>query len=495
MQALQGGLELGQKVRGLQEQGNINRIAGQAAGASGQERTSLLNQMYQVNPTLAAQQEGALGKVEDQRTKGMVSSALLLANAPAAMRPELYQQMKPTLAKYGLQLPDQYDDTVEQAANALVQAYGGTADSMPSGLRQFQGIAEAAGLKSGTPEYQRAARVNLGLDPRAVTAAVRFDTFTDANGNPRPQRNNPTTGQVEIFIDESNQWQPLGGGISVQHPPHTGANTIFTTSDGAQIDVSTVEDPYVRQQILANPAAFGMVPDMGAVQLPDRDTSRVNRQAPLGIGIGQSKAAEMAAVEQAKLDVELGGIPRRGALETNVEADRADRLEREKLSRERDQKAIERAVNAADTLNLLANAERLLGDATGSLVGSLYDRANAVIGRSTEGARANAALKTLAGQLTSKMPRMEGPQSNSDVQMYKEMAGDLANDELPVATRLAALAEIRNINQKYAHLQGPDATPQQGSTSSSGGQRPRRARNPQTGQVVELRNGQWVPVE
>lgn len=135
-----------------------------------------------------------------------------------------------------------------------------------------------------------------------------------------------------------------------------------------------------------------------------------------------------------------------------------------------------RAQSAGDTLGLLTQAETILsgGQATGSTAGAVRDVLAAGVGMSTKGAQATAQLKAIAGQLTSKMPRMEGPQSNYDVQLYREMAGDLANDRLPVETRLAALTEIRRLNEKYAEGQG--------------GQAPAAARkrfNPATGKIEE----------
>jgi hypothetical protein len=433
-------MQLGQTVRGLQDQGNINRLAGQAANSSGMERTSALNQMWGVNPEMAAKQETALGSSEDRRNKGMVQAARMLSGAPESMRPGLYQQMKPMLSQYGLQLPEQYDNTVAEAANALVQAYGGTTGA--SGVQSTYIDADGnrvAIMRDGSTSIL--GKNDLGANKQTVTM--------DINGVPTQVTFDRRTAGYEQAT--------LGGSPQQVQPQQTG--TRFTAPNGEVIDVSQIQDPHVRQQIINDPQSWGMVPDGSSANLPPRNVSSM----PTPI-IGRTAEAEAAAVEQAKLGVELGGITARGSLETDVEAERVDRLEREKLAREREQKAVERAVNAADTLNLLQNAERLLGDATGSGVGAIYDSANAFFGRSTEGRQANAALKTLAGQLTSKMPRMEGPQSDRDVQMYKEMAGDLGNEEIPVQTRLAALAEIRRLNQKYAHLQGPDSTPPQQST-------------------------------
>ena len=106
---------------------------------------------------------------------------------------------------------------------------------------------------------------------------------------------------------------------------------------------------------------------------------------------------------------------------------------------------------AQNVLSLTQQAEQILsnGKATGSGIGSLLDTGASWFGVSTEGAQSTAQLSTIAGQLVSNMPRMEGPQSDKDVQMYKQMAGDLSNASLPVATRIAALRQMQALNEKY----------------------------------------------
>ena len=85
------------------------------------------------------------------------------------------------------------------------------------------------------------------------------------------------------------------------------------------------------------------------------------------------------------------------------------------------------------------------------------------------------------------MPRFEGPQSNIDVQFYREAAGDLANDQLPVETRMAALEQMVRLAEKAATQQGG------GGSTASPPAATRRAVNPQTGEVLILVNGAWVP--
>lgn len=103
---------------------------------------------------------------------------------------------------------------------------------------------------------------------------------------------------------------------------------------------------------------------------------------------------------------------------------------------------------------------------TGSKVGSLADTAAGWFGMSPSGAEEARQLKLVGAGLVSKVPRMEGPQSDKDVQLYKDMAADVGNDALPRGQRLAALKTMRTLYGKYEHLNRPSssATPPAGPT-------------------------------
>jgi hypothetical protein len=110
-----------------------------------------------------------------------------------------------------------------------------------------------------------------------------------------------------------------------------------------------------------------------------------------------------------------------------------------------------RSRDAETVLSILDMAEPLLQTATESGLGTLRDNALAFFGKSTEGGEAAAQLKAIGGLLTSKMPRMQGPQSNYDVQLYQEMAGKIGDSTIPVEQRLAAIKTLRELNEKYAN--------------------------------------------
>ena len=101
---------------------------------------------------------------------------------------------------------------------------------------------------------------------------------------------------------------------------------------------------------------------------------------------------------------------------------------------------------------IIPEIRALLSKATGSYLGAGADLLANTIGISTEGAKATAQLKTLSGQMVAAMPKMSGPQSDKDVAMYKDMAGNLSDPTIPIETRLAALETIEKLNEKYKVL-------------------------------------------
>jgi hypothetical protein len=100
--------------------------------------------------------------------------------------------------------------------------------------------------------------------------------------------------------------------------------------------------------------------------------------------------------------------------------------------------------------SIIAEAEALLAKGpTSSGIGAGMDMAGRLIGYAPPGAREAAQLEAVGGALVAKMPRMEGPQSDFDVQNYRAMAGQVGDKTLPIATRKAALDEVKRLWAKY----------------------------------------------
>lgn len=401
---------------------------------------------------------------------------------------------------------------------ALQQQLGGGTD-----FRALDAKARAAGYEPGTDDYKRAFQVALGTQGRASSAGYGFDQLEDASGSKRPTRTDPRTGNQEVFVEEESRWVPLGSTPIPQAPapaPNIAAQIGQQATQSGQPDAShfgafnslamefpnvsmtsavrspernaavggqpnsqhlrgTAADYAVPPQL--KPAFMSRVRQLGYTPIDEGD--HVHIQLPrggastTGIGRSRTKEQEAAAVEAAKLGVQQQYLP----TELGMRTDAALQQEAGKLGvqqqADRSQKAFTRTRDADESLGLVSEALKLLPQATGSRTGALWDEANAAVGRSTQGAQANAQLKILSAGLIAKVPRMEGPQSDADVKMYRDAAGDLANENLPVATREAAARQLVRLQRKYATQQGNSPAP----AASSG---PRRLKfNPATGKI------------
>jgi len=183
----------------------------------------------------------------------------------------------------------------------------------------------------------------------------------------------------------------------------------------------------------------------------------------------------------------------------------SDRLAREKFEWEKSKatteskKLDERTQTATDALGIAQKARAILekGDATGSGVGAGVDWLAGQAGYATEGAKASAALKALGGALVAKMPKMSGPQSDKDVLLYREMAGQVADSTLPIETRLAALSTVEDLQRMYggkdqsAQSNAPEM-PQMPNPQSATG---RTVRDTSTGIRYKSDGSRWVRVE
>lgn len=115
---------------------------------------------------------------------------------------------------------------------------------------------------------------------------------------------------------------------------------------------------------------------------------------------------------------------------------------------------VKKEASANSVLPLLGSADKLIESATGSYAGAGWDQGARLFGSAPEGAKSIAQLKVIEGQLMMGQPRMEGPQSNMDVQLYRQMAGQIGDPTVPSDIKKAAISTIRTLTQKYA---SPDA--------------------------------------
>jgi hypothetical protein len=176
--------------------------------------------------------------------------------------------------------------------------------------------------------------------------------------------------------------------------------------------------------------------------------------------------AETAGIQRGQLDVSRQRLALDAAAANQPEAmtpyqEAQIALEREKLAQQPKPTAEEAKKRLADEKRVkdldLAIAEvetvmkpgGLIDQSTGSYLGNLIDTAVNLFPVATPGAVANARLKPIADLVLKMVPRFEGPQSNYDVQAYKDAAGDLANPNLAPDVKKAAADTIVRLFRKY----------------------------------------------
>lgn len=125
----------------------------------------------------------------------------------------------------------------------------------------------------------------------------------------------------------------------------------------------------------------------------------------------------------------------------------------------RGEQTIKKESQAKGLLPVIDSAEKLLGGATGSYAGAGVDKTAQFFGVATGGAKNIAQLKVLEGQIMMNQPRMEGPQSNMDVLLYRQMAGQIGDSTVPQEMKRAAIKSIREIHQRYAGSQQEQSRP------------------------------------
>jgi len=82
-----------------------------------------------------------------------------------------------------------------------------------------------------------------------------------------------------------------------------------------------------------------------------------------------------------------------------------------------------------------------------------------IIGKTPTGAPEADRLKVIGGAMVMAMPRMEGPQSDADVKLYREMAGRVGDETISIERRLASLNEVEKLYSKYNKNSGWKVVP------------------------------------
>lgn len=321
----------GEMGRQRGQQSRLTDLASQAYSAPADQRRELVGQAIGTDPSAGFALGQNLEAADEQRQRGLSNMARMLTAAPAQYRDGIYQRMKPSLTeRYGLgNLPAAYDETVDGVVQQLASLGGGDS-AAPAGYRQFELMAKAAGLEPGTPEYQRAAAVSLGTEGRASSAGYQQVKFTGPDGRPRVGVMNGRTGRIDTpdglsFDPSMVRIDPTPQQYGEVQP---GGMVQFTDANGQPITFDEGVPAHVREQILANPAAFDAVPSGATASLPPAAGAPGGVSGVGGVNpfVGRSPEEQAALTTAAEQRARLQFLPEQQTIETAGAVDRARQL-------------------------------------------------------------------------------------------------------------------------------------------------------------------------
>tara|TARA_R110000868_G_scaffold145024_1_gene364845 strand:- start:1042 stop:1710 length:669 start_codon:yes stop_codon:yes gene_type:complete len=202
------------------------------------------------------------------------------------------------------------------------------------------------------------------------------------------------------------------------------------------------ETPQVKSKLVVNPAL------VNALVPPARSTPSLSPQDQRAFDLAEAKRKSDV---QTKIAEENRAAARK--LEEEQRAVKAKSAEID----------LKKSKNLENLPTLISRAKAVLKgesvDETGavtkaplptqSLGGSIIDAVGAFVGKTPQGAAQADRLGVIGGAMVLAMPRMEGPQSDADTKLYREMAGKVGDNTISTERRLAALDEVEKIYSKY----------------------------------------------
>ncbi|MFW2011599.1 hypothetical protein [Acinetobacter bereziniae] len=398
---------------------------------AGQQQPNTLNQTANgiqfgqgIRQLLALRQIGNMSSIADDAERKNFANNSMFSR-------ELNAQLKSDNALKQKQIYDQLKTeadiakTSSEASKNNAQAGGFNLDNSLKGFGAIQGVFQSAAMTGDKGQ------VLLGLDALKRTGAITPENYSH-NFNIIKEMSTDEIKQYASGIGLGNKEvapylyqsknNEADNATSTANNMRTTNASIYSTDVGAQTaDKNRAQQSEQFQQNLAF----------------NQQKQHFEQNKPLGFETG-SDGYRYAIYPNGKGIRVLGedGQPLKMQT-TNSPAQTAQKEETQRLQR----------VDA-----VLPEIEKLLPKATNSYVGRGLDYLVRGFGGANQGDIATDQLKTLSGQLVSLMPKMSGPQSDKDVAMYKEMAGNLSDPTKSVEARMAALNTIRDLNEKYKEL-------------------------------------------
>jgi hypothetical protein len=224
-------------------------------------------------------------------------------------------------------------------------------------------------------------------------------------------------------------------------------NKLATTSFAAG---STVSGPQGTSQTAPQPApgTTNVMIDGKLTAVPIEQAAELN---------AQFKTAETLGTEGAKATLDLVTIPDPKNPANKILVQRSQVASQAASGTPAVVEVDKKVAQGESALDLARRAQAILPQATSGAISNLFTMATDAAGIPTNKSAADAQLRVIGAGLTANVPRMEGPQSNTDLLEYKQAAANVANGNLPYQTRMRALETVISLNEKYAKT--PSAPP------------------------------------
>jgi hypothetical protein len=424
----------------------------------------------------------AQAEAEDRKLKrGLLEAQIDETKAQARERA---QKMALAQAEQARQDRLLFGDPRGVSAGAFAPSADGFGPTMPQGAAPQAGGLVARAKAAGIPEdvIQSDLAFNNGKKISEYLNARATPKWENVNGNLVNTNEQGFRGgfQPGFSVSANGQataWQPDGNGGLVFGAPKGAIEAYRAYQDTgeaakARRDLVTVTPQNgppqmtTREALATNPQVSGQIQpgqqaqmDQGRVEILNQELTKAQAQLRSSLQTGDTAAANRAANDVAALNNELrragGGSRATVGMPLQSEAEKVRATKDAEAAAGRDATMEKGAANSRDTMGYIKEARNLFKKGpTASGVGTLIDAAASAVGYSTPGADAAAQLDTLSGWMVSNVPRMEGPQSNFDVQNYKTMAGMVGDKTKPLSQRMAALDTLEKLQEKYAHLNG-----------------------------------------
>ncbi len=334
----QAGDEITSRQREQRQTNQLARLAPQVVTGDPQAYA----QAAAINPQAAQQyqQSGDQIAIKARDAAKYLQTALQSGNQQQIMAAR--QTIKPFMdtLKPGSSYPLDMDPTQEAAGLQGFLAQTSYLDpevknGAPTGFREFQMKAAAAGLQPGTPEYQEAANIALGRVGRASSSGFSQVKFTGPDGRERIGVMNGRTGQIDLpdgtsFNPQTGTMAATQGGAGMVLPQGGGQQVVEQDAALAnQMIAAGIPSDQVDRFLQSRAAQFG-----GSAQPMSSTPNAFVGRAP-----EEQAAATTAAQEQARQSTQMQYLPQELGMRTQAAIQQAAGTERAKGQVEQQLKA------------------------------------------------------------------------------------------------------------------------------------------------------------